>query len=64
MMPRYRIRRMGGGIYRDWWLVERRIWWRVFGIPIGWHWRRVDYFEELKWAQNWVLYGGDNEHKE
>lgn len=59
MFQSYRIRKMGGGIYRDWWLVERRIWLRAFGLPVGWWWRRIDYFDEMRSAQNWVIYGGD-----
>jgi len=59
LFPTYRIRQMGGGIYRNWWLVERRIWLKVWGFPVGWVWQRFDYFDDLKTAQNWVIYGGE-----
>jgi hypothetical protein len=39
----YRQRKMGGGIYLEWWLVERRVWVRVFGIPVGWRWVRYSF---------------------
>lgn len=48
---------MGGGMYRPWWAIEERKWLTVIGVPLCWAWQRIEYFNELEPAQNWVRNG-------